>query len=158
MMRHRGALTRAKTVLEGEICKIKYDVEQFEENELVIDETAENIEENARTLLRENFKFRQLQKLLFKEQKSFDKTIDIMSSNHDNLEAFNDESKESVSHFTTIVESLKETAPKLDKQLDAFHNLRTNVQNCSDEMSGEVDCTTATVKTIFNELQDLTIR
>jgi len=158
MMRHRGAITRTHEVLDTEIGKLREDVLKFEENEKVIDATAINIEDNAKTLSTENYKFSREQKELTKEEKQYSKTVDTMASNKDNLKKYNEEAQDRVGHLTMLVESLKECVPELDEQLDKFNGLRKNVEDVSAEMGGDVDNTTATVNTIFNEIKELTIR
>merc|ERR1712157_563355 len=74
------------------------------------------------------------------------------------IQEYNEEAKERVEQLNDMVETLQQTVPELNRQVDRFRQLREEVETVSNKMGGDVDETTRTVNQIFAEIQELTIR
>jgi len=158
LTKHRGALTKTHQVLKGEIKKLKDEIEKFEENKDIMNNTAGRIGDNTKALQVENDNIRREKDNLNEEKERYDESMIDMDDNRKLVETYNTGAESRVKDLSNIVETLQKTIPQLNKQLAQFDEIREDVEKTSTVMGAEVDQTAKTVKEIFDEIRELTIR
>jgi len=158
LTKHRAALTKSHKVLKTEITKLKDEVEKIESNQGIMEETKERIHENTEALQDEILNLRMEKDNLSNEKERYDESVEDMVSSRKVVEDYNRSAEERVGELCQIVETLKESRPQLDDQLYRFRDLREDVEKISNVMGEEVDQTARTVREIFDEIRELTIR
>jgi len=158
LTKHRKALNETHDALEKEINKLHDEIDNFEANQETMNETKIRIEDNTEALNHENRNLKQEKENLRNEEERYDESVADMDNNRKLVEDYNRDALERVGELSHIVQTLKETKPQLDDQLERFKFLRDDVEKISNVMGQEVDQTAKTVREIFEEIRELTIR